>query len=64
MTVKLLDVNGVCRKVRVSRSTLYKLIGAGLFPPPIRLPNGAPRWREDDVDGWIDGLGPDRAPRP
>ena len=62
--VRLLDVKEVCRRLNVSRSTLYKMIAAGQFPPPLRLPGGAPRWREDDVDGWIDGLGHDRAPRP
>ena len=56
--MRLLDVNEVARRLRVSRSTLYKMVAAGKFPPPVRLPNGAPRWREDDVDGWIDGLRP------
>lgn len=37
----------------LARSTLYKLVASGDFPPPIRLTAKAVGWSSVDVDGWI-----------
>lgn len=37
----------------LARSTLYKLIAKGEFPPPIHLTAKAVAWPSSDVDTWI-----------
>ena len=56
MTKKLYTVTDIVLLLRISRSTLYKMIADGDFPPPsLRLPNGRPRWFTDVVNDWLDG---------
>ena len=56
MTKNLLTVNDIVRLLKISRSTLYKMIANGDFPPPsVRLPNGRPRWFEEVVAEWLNG---------
>ena len=51
----LLTVKQVAAQLRVSRSTLYKMLEDRVFPAaPIRLPNGDPRWPQEVVDAWVD----------
>ncbi|MFC7462704.1 helix-turn-helix transcriptional regulator [Hydrogenophaga defluvii] len=38
----------------MARSTLYKLIAEGGFPPPIKLTARAVAWPSDAVSAWID----------
>ena len=35
------------------RSTIYKLVKEGRFPPPISLGDRASAWVETEVDDWI-----------
>ena len=52
---KLLTVKDVADQLAVSRSTVYKMLDGGVFPPaPIRLPNGGPRWPQEAVDEWVE----------
>lgn len=52
---KLLTVKDVAGQLAVSRSTVYKMLDGGVFPPaPIRLPNGSPRWPQEAVDEWVE----------
>ena len=37
----------------LARSTLYKLISLGEFPPPIRITAKAVAWPSSDIDTWI-----------
>jgi predicted DNA-binding transcriptional regulator AlpA len=30
------------------------MVAAGEFPSPIKLSTGNPRWRQSDVDTWLD----------
>jgi len=59
---RLLPLEDVIAKVRMSRSTIYRLMGIGNFPPRICIgdetgkPIKAPLWRESDLDIWIRGL--------
>jgi len=39
----------------ISRTTLYRMIGAGDFPQPIKI-GRLSRWSEDDLNGYIDSL--------
>ena len=40
-------------RVGLARSTLYKLIGLGQFPEPIRLSVNSVGWLEEDVENWL-----------
>lgn len=53
---KLIRRPKVLEKCGFGTTTLYKLMGLGLFPKPVPLtPSGyAVAWPEDEVDGWVD----------
>ena len=53
MEEKLLRLPEVCQETRLARSTLYKLIRAGDFPPPVKLTSKTSAWRGSDVAAWI-----------
>jgi len=50
---------GIFRQRKVSevtglaRSTLYKEVAEGRFPPPVQLTGGAVGWLETEVEEWI-----------
>jgi len=37
----------------MSRTHLYRLVGRGLFPEPVRITERVSVWREADVDNWL-----------
>ena len=37
----------------LSRATIYRLVGIGQFPKPIRLSLGRVAWLKRDVVGWL-----------
>ena len=41
-----------------SRSSIYRRIAAGTFPPPVKLGERSIGWREQAVLQWIDSLQP------
>ena len=43
----------VCRLTGLSRSTVYRRVIRGDFPPPLRLGGHAVGWRLSEVQGWI-----------
>lgn len=53
--MKLLTVREVALRLNISRSTLYKMLNAGEFPPAPYRVRGRPRWPESLVDAWIEG---------
>lgn len=46
----------VVAKVGLARSTIYKMIRSGDFPPPRKLTRRASGWRERDVESFLEGL--------
>lgn len=44
----------VSRRTGLARSTLYKHVAQGTFPPPVRLTSNTVAWREAEVDEWIE----------
>ena len=54
MTVRLLDRQQVESLVRLSRSSIYRLMRDGLFPAPIRIGERAVRWPENEIDEWLE----------
>ena len=37
----------------LSRSPLYRRLATGEFPEPVRIGPKSIRWREDDVERWV-----------
>ena len=49
----MLRRRSVERMTGLSKSTLYRLIKKGEFPPPLRLTRKAVRWRREEVHEWL-----------
>ncbi len=43
----------VLRVTGLSRATIYRLIGQGLFPSPVKLGPGSVGWRESEIRDWL-----------
>lgn len=50
-TVYLRDVD-VAIRYDVSRPTIWRWVKRGNFPQPVKLSNGATRWRISDLLDW------------
>jgi prophage regulatory protein len=57
-TTRLLREDEVLTLIGISRSTLYRWITAGRFPPPIHLSSRIRVWREDVIREWIERNAP------
>ena len=59
--IRVLRETDVIRLTGLSRTTIWRRVRDGSFPPPIRPgPSGtrAKGWRHTDLQDWIDSLGP------
>ena len=54
ISVVMIRLREVTRVTGLARSTIYKLIGEGSFPRPVRLAARAVAWRSDVVNAWIE----------
>ncbi|MBS9404816.1 AlpA family transcriptional regulator [Halomonas sp. TRM85114] len=54
MSKRLIKKEIVLDKTSLSKSSLYRLIKAGKFPPPVPLTGRAVAWLESEIDEWID----------
>ena len=52
---KLLRLPEVCSRVGMRRTSIYALIGAGRFPPPVKV-GGASAWVDLEITRWIESL--------
>lgn len=50
--MKLLNVNDVCERLKVCRTTLYKLLAAGALPEPVQV-GCRKKWTEDEIESWV-----------
>ena len=50
---RLLTLGEVIEKTQMSRSTIYALMGKGLFPRPIRVGARSVRWIEAEIVEFI-----------
>ena len=39
--------------VSLSRTQVWRLVGAGEFPKPVRLSKNAVAWRRDEIEAWV-----------
>jgi prophage regulatory protein len=52
---RILRMREVSGLTGLSRSTIYRSVWQGSFPPPLKLGTRAVGWRESDVERWIEG---------
>ncbi|MET0106309.1 MAG: AlpA family phage regulatory protein [Sedimenticola sp.] len=52
----LLRIDQVIEQTARSRASIYADIKKGTFPPPVKIGPRSSRWREDEVQTWIDNL--------
>lgn len=50
--MQLLRLRDVTRATSLGRSSIYRKIGDGTFPAPLRLSPGCVRWDSDDLANW------------
>lgn len=50
--VKIEKIDEVAQRLRKSRSGVYRLIAAGLFPKPIKIGRNS-GWPEHDTDAFL-----------
>jgi len=49
----ILRLPEVSQATGLSRSTIYRLVQAGNFPPPLKLTTRTIGWYSTDIDTWI-----------
>lgn len=59
--ISLLNISEVCRRVGLSRPSIYRLLKAGRLPQPTYPAQRAPRWRSDEIDEFIERVSAERA---
>ena len=52
---QLLTRSEVEASVRLTTSTIYRLMRSGKFPEPLRIGPRAVRWRASELDAWLEG---------
>ena len=50
---RLLRLREVLALCGLSRSTIYRKMGEGSFPEPLRVGVRAVRWREAEIEDWL-----------
>lgn len=50
--MQLFSLREVQAQVGLGRSTIYRKVGEGTFPPPLKLSEGCVRWDADDLETW------------
>lgn len=50
--MRLLNVKQVADRIGVSERAIFKWVGSGQFPQPIRISRSV-RWDESTLDAWI-----------
>jgi len=59
MNETLLKVDALAQILDLSKRTVHRLNCAGKIPCPVKI-NGSVRWRQSDIDLWIELGCPDR----
>ena len=50
---RIIRLKTVLTRTGLSRSTLYRKIAEGTFPPQVKISVHGTGWHESKVDGWI-----------
>ena len=51
--MRFIMASEVLRMIGVSRTTLWRMVRAGLFPQPVRITRRNTGYLFDDVEGWM-----------
>jgi prophage regulatory protein len=51
--MRFIRAREVLRMIGVSRTTLWRMVRAGLFPQPVRITKRNTGYIFDDVEGWM-----------
>lgn len=51
---KLLNLAEVAARLRLSKSTLYRLLAENRFPKPRRLSRARVVWAESEIEAWLE----------
>lgn len=55
-TTYVLSIHETAAKVGLSKPTIYRLMGEGKFPRPLKLSAHRVAWRVLDIDNWLANL--------
>lgn len=58
MQDRLLRLRDVMDRTGMGKSTVYRKINQGLFPAPVSVGGQSVRWRESDIERWMQALTP------
>jgi len=50
---KLISIKDVCGLTTLSRAGVYKLVGSGKFPAPIKVGGNRSGWLATEIDAWL-----------
>jgi prophage regulatory protein len=50
---RIVRMKTVLARTGLSRSTIYRKIAEGTFPPRLKISVNGAGWRESDIDRWI-----------
>ena len=50
---RILRINAVLDRTGLTRSTLYRKVANGTFPPQIKISERCAGWRESAVNAWM-----------
>ena len=51
---EFMRMNQVCKRLEISRSTLYRWIQLDEFPKPQKIGTRLVRWKTEEIDEWLD----------
>jgi prophage regulatory protein len=51
--IVLLRESELRNRIKLSHSTIWRLVRAGRFPQPIQLSERAKGWRASDIEKWL-----------
>ena len=50
----ILRLPEVCKTTGLSKTTIWRMVKAGTFPPPVQLSPRAVGWRRSDIEKWLE----------
>lgn len=56
MTDRILREQEVAEVTGLSRTTRWRMVQDGRFPPPLKLTSRNHGWLKSDIDQWLEGL--------
>ena len=55
---QLLRIGKVLEITSLSKSVLYEMVREGEFPRPVRIGKRSARWRQGDIEAWLQSRPP------